>query len=349
MTIPFVQPECPQRVLLIKPSSLGDLVTAMPVLRGLRRSFPQARISWLVSRSLAELIAHDRDLDETILFDRQGLANWWRSPRAGWALWALRRRLRTGRFDWVIDLQGLFRSGYFARATGAAVRAGFADAREMARGFYTHPISVRAAHTVDRNIELARALGVDARSEDFTLELSDVARQFADAFCRERTLPPGGFVAVAPATRWATKAYPVRQWRKVIRALSHDLPVVLLGAPNERDVCAAVCEGMTGVIDLSGGTGIAELTGVVAASAGVLCNDSAVMNIAPALGVPAVVMIGPTRAEHTGPYRLGQALVADVPCQGCRKRTCRHVTCMQSIEAGRVLDAARAMLARRST
>ncbi|HAU36588.1 MAG TPA: hypothetical protein DCX07_02585, partial [Phycisphaerales bacterium] len=108
MTIPFVQPECPQRVLLIKPSSLGDLVTAMPVLRGLRRSFPQARISWLVSRSLAELIAHDRDLDETILFDRQGLANWWRSPRAGWALWALRRRLRTGRFDWVIDLQGLF-------------------------------------------------------------------------------------------------------------------------------------------------------------------------------------------------------------------------------------------------
>ena len=70
----------PRRVLIVKPSALGDVVTAVPVLRGLKRTFPDSRVSWMLARSCAPLMAHDTDLDEVVPFDRRGLGKWWRSP-----------------------------------------------------------------------------------------------------------------------------------------------------------------------------------------------------------------------------------------------------------------------------
>ena len=110
----------PGKVLIIKPSALGDVVTALPVLRGLRRTFPQARLSWLLSRSCADLVARDPDLDEVVYFDRRGLGRAWHSPAAVRLLWQFLRSLRHGGYDWIIDLQGLLRSGIFSRATASS-------------------------------------------------------------------------------------------------------------------------------------------------------------------------------------------------------------------------------------
>ncbi|MGB2820267.1 MAG: glycosyltransferase family 9 protein, partial [Phycisphaerae bacterium] len=163
------KPATPRKVLIIKPSSLGDVVTALPVLRGLRRTFPATRVSWLLSTACAPLLADDGDLDEIVPFDRRRMGRAWRSPAAVRLLAGFLAALSRGGFDWVIDLQGLFRSGFFALATGAEVRAGFADAREGAWAFYTHRHRPAERHTVDRNVSLARMLGIDARREDMTL------------------------------------------------------------------------------------------------------------------------------------------------------------------------------------
>jgi len=323
-------------------------VTALPVLRGLRRSFPNTHIAWLVSDTCALLIAHDSQLDEVIFFRRRMLGRAWRSPAAARELVRLLRALRRERFDWVIDLQGLLRSGLLSRRTGAGVRAGFADAREGAPLFYTHRLPPGEGHTVDRNIALARMLGVDARAEDMTLELSPAAKKFAERVLPAEGLPPGGFLACVPPTTWPTKLYPVRHWRRVVRELKKNIPIVLLGAPSESPLCEAVAEGLgTGVVNLAGRTTVDELAGVIAASAGVLCCDSAAKFIAPALGVDCVMLVGPTRLERTGPYLRGRAVVSDVPCQGCLKRRCSHVTCMESIDPAEVISAADAMLNRR--
>jgi len=110
--------------------------------------------------------------------------------------------------------------------------------------------------------------------------------------------------------------------------------------------CRAVAQGAgEGVIDLGGRTDLVELVGLIAAARGVLCSDSAAKFIASAVGVDSVTLIGPTRPERTGPYRLGRAVVADVPCQGCLKRRCSHITCMESIRPDDVLLAVDAMLA----
>jgi len=343
--LPTRQLPAPKRVLIIKPSALGDVVTALPVLRGLRRGLPQARIAWMLSEACAPLVRHDGDLDEVILFERNRLGRAWRSPSATATLVRFLLRLRRGRFDWVIDLQGLLRSGLFTAATTAPLRAGFADAREGAWAFYTVRVRPQRPHTVDRNLALIRRLGVDATGRDMRLEVSVAGRDFADAFCSHRRIEPGGFLVCAPTTRWPTKLYPVRHWRTVVSRLSRRLPVVLIGASGDRAVCREVSEGIgPGVIDLTGETAVDEMVGLIAASAGVICCDSAAKFIAPAVDVDCVTLIGPTRLERTGPRPGGRAILADVPCQGCLKRRCRHITCMQTIDPAEVISAAEKML-----
>ena len=338
----------PRRVLIIKPSALGDVVTAMPVLRGLRRTFPDAQIEWLVNNDFAPLIAHDADLDACMLFDRGKLAAAWRSPASARTAWRFLGDLRKGAFDWVLDLQGLLRSGLFAAATGAPVRAGFAGAREGAALFYNRRIRTSAAHTVDRNIELARGLGIDARGEDMTLQVSPGGREFVKGFLQTNALSPGAYLVCVPPTRWPTKRYPPRHWRRVISALAGGITVVLLGGPGDRDVCAAAAENVDGsLISLAGETDVEQFVGVLASSGGVLCCDSAAATIASATGVDVVVLTGPTRPQRTGPYRRGTVVAADVPCRGCLKRRCSHVTCMELIDPAQVVAATEKMLENR--
>ena len=183
MTQSRAKPASPRRVLIVKPSSLGDVVTAMPLLRGLRRTFGDIHIAWLIGKTALPLIAHDTDVNDCVIFDRKTLGRAWRSPGASRKLKAFVGQLKRGRYDWAIDAQGLLRSALLARATRAEVRAGFAEAREGSTLFYTHRVSVdRESHTVDRNIALARALGIDARPEDMTLQVSHDAQEFANEF-----------------------------------------------------------------------------------------------------------------------------------------------------------------------
>lgn len=340
-------PSEPRKILIVKPSSLGDVVSAVPVLRGLRRTFPNSRIAWFISTSCLPLIEHDRDLDDVVLFDRARLGRCWRSWSSAKALLALAADLKKPRYDWVIDLQGLFRSGLFTAATRCPVRVGLADCREPAEFFYTRLVRVNQPHIVDRNIALARQLGADARREDFSLQVQPEAARQVSAILAARGLAAGKFLACVPPTRWSSKRYPVRHWRRVVSELVRDVPVVLLGSPDpqERRLCRQVADGQPpGVIDLSGQTTIAQMVALIAASSGVVCCDSSADFIAPAVGVDVVAVLGPTRAERIGPYLRGTALVSEAPCRGCLRRSCRHNTCMQMIEPAEVIAAARKML-----
>lgn len=103
---------------------------------------------------------------------------------------------------------------------------------------------------------------------------------------------------------------------------------------------------MPRVLNLAGQTSVAQMVGVIAASGGVICCDSAAKFIAPAVGVPAVALLGPTRVEHTGAFSPSEqvkveSIVAPVPCQGCLKKRCRHITCMELIDPASVVQAAR--------
>ncbi len=328
----------PEKVLILKPSSLGDVVSALPVLAGLRRTFPHAHIAWMVTPGCAPILDGQEGLDEIILFDRRRFGRIGRSPGPTRDFITFCRNLRRRRFDWVIDLQGLFRSGFFARVTGAAVRAGFADAREFAGIFYTHPINVQAEHTVARNIALVRELGIDADENDLTLTVTQEANAFVESFMTEQGLRRGQYLIIAPGTRWATKLYPRRHWRKVVAELSRDVPIVLTGSDDDGELCDNLTGDNSKVFNLAGQTTLPQVVALIASAGAVVCCDSSANFIAPAVGTPFVTLIGPTRPERTGPPSpLGKAIVADIPCAGCLKRRCRHNTCMQLITPEQVI------------
>src|SRR5262249_19002049 len=148
----------PRRIALIKPSALGDIVHALPVLSALRSRFPAAHISWIVNRSYASLLDGHPDLDAVVAFDRHAAR---RNALAGaWEFTRFLRELWRQRFDLVLDLQGLLRTGVMALATGAPRRVGLAKAREGARWFYTDVVpapDLNAMHAVDRYWQMALA------------------------------------------------------------------------------------------------------------------------------------------------------------------------------------------------
>src|SRR4030065_1701219 len=161
-------PECFKSILIAKPSSLGDIVLALPALRALRMSFPEAKISWLIRPEFAELIENHPHLDKIITFDRKLLGKAWFHPGAFGALMSPIRKLRRSRFDAIFDFQGLFRTASFAWLSGCKKRFGMANAREFATIFYTHkvPQNIESIHMVDYYLKIIQAAG----ASDFGVE-----------------------------------------------------------------------------------------------------------------------------------------------------------------------------------
>ncbi|MFC1653149.1 glycosyltransferase family 9 protein, partial [Planctomycetota bacterium] len=150
-----------QRILIIKPSALGDIVLALPALSLIRTSFPEAQISWLVCPEFAPLLEGHPYINDLIHFDRRSIRRAWRSKQGWYALRDLVRELRSHHFDVVFDFQGLLRTGLAGRLTGAPDRFGPANAREGAPLFYSHRIKPDEGtqHLVDHYHRIVTAAG----------------------------------------------------------------------------------------------------------------------------------------------------------------------------------------------
>ena len=344
-----------ERILIVKPSSLGDVVHALPVLHGLRQRYPNARIDWLIAPLFAPLVEGHADIDELVLFDRSRYGRMLRNPRACRDFVLFLQRLRRRRYDLVVDLQGLFRSGFLARATGAATRIGFRYAREMAWLFYNHRIPAIDGdeHAVDRNYRVSRLLGFEDVAVRFNLEIDDAARAGARAMLRHVGLDDArSVVAVVPGARWATKVWSRGRFANVIDRLEQESAArcVLLGSSGETELCGDIASQCAVVpADLSGRTSLREMAAIIASVGAVLCHDSGVMHIAVALERPLVCLMGPTNPARTGPYRRARDVVrVELDCAPCYLRKlsqCRHAhRCMEELSVDAVMTAMKTAL-----
>lgn len=349
-----------ERILLIKPSSLGDVIHALPVLRGLRRKFPQARIDWLISTSLAPLLEGHDDVTDLVLFDRRKLGRLATSPRAAGAFVAFVRLLRERNYDLVIDLQGLFRSGFFAWASGAEIRLGFAEVREGASLFYTHRGLALDPdlHAADRNWKLAQCVGLDDAPLDFDLQIKELDRAAAGGLLLEHGWSANQrMIAVLPGARWETKLWSPHRFAEVIDKLHRagSGRCVLLGGESERPLCRLVAESCkVAPLDLCGKTPLRMLAAMIERASVTLCHDSGPMHIAAALNRPLVCLIGPTNPRRTGPYqRLDSVVRLDLDCAPCYFRKlsqCPHQhRCMKDLGVEAVIRAMQRALASSKT
>ena len=256
-------------------------------------------------------------LDGVVPFPRSAWRGLWRRPDKLRSVGSFLRTLRRGRFDLVIDCQGLARSGAMALATGARRRVGDRAAREGARLTYTDAVSVpKGVHEVDRMLAIAARAGAEPDGAiDLHVPPDDVVRwtqHRRDLGLEER------FVVLAPATRWPSKTWPAGCWSSLGRQLldiDASLRLVLVGSPAERSVAGAVATGLHDVadrvIDLSGRTRIGELMALIEDAALTIASDSAPLHMAVGLGGRYLGLYGPTDPSVVGPWRgLDKIVVA---------------------------------------
>jgi lipopolysaccharide heptosyltransferase I len=355
----------PERILILKPTALGDVATTLPLLCDLRRAYPDAQIDWLIHPAYAPLIEGHDALREAIRFDRKQLAAWWYRLSAFRLLVALLRKLRRARYDLVVDAQGLFRSGFLTRITGAKTRVGFANARELATLAYTRKVRLpdggRGMVAVDRMRALAGALGIDVSgAAEFRMPVARAAGAIVagtEEDERLRTLVAAtDFVAVIPGARWNTKRWPIDRYTELVRhLLTEGHSVVLLGSPDEQPLADTIeaaledhppTDASATLVNLAGKTTLAEMIGVLARTALVIGNDSGPLHIAIALGRKTLSIYGPTDPNFVGPYgQLEHVLRHAVPCHPCRRKECDHHSCMNGVPVELAWEKARGRLA----
>jgi heptosyltransferase I len=322
-----------ERILIIKPSAIGDVVHTLPILNLLRRRWPAARISWLVTPACAGILEGHPQLDDVILFERKRWATWWRHPSRWLELRRFTRELRAKQFDLVLDLQGLFRSGWLARKTRAPVRIGFSNARELAWAFYTHrvPVDTLEQHAIDRYLKLARFIGCDGPVK-YVFPHTETDR------AEIRSLAPPAYAVLAPGTNWPTKRWPIERFAMLPAALKQrfGLESVVIGGPSETGLASQI----PGATNLAGKTSLRRLCALIERAAVVVSNDSGPMHIAAALDRPLVALFGPTNPMRTGPHNRPDAVLKlDIPCSPCYSRKCSHQSCLQWMTLDPVLSA----------
>jgi len=330
------------RILVVKPSSLGDILHVFPALELLRRHYPDAELDFLVNPEFDPLLDFSPfPVSRRIHFERRKLAGFFSGPVE---FLKLVRALREKKYDLVVDFQGLFRSAFFAwiarRRRGTV--CGFASPREKtARLFYDRKAETRSLHAVAKNVELADFVtGADDEVPDPEIPAA------GNAVCSaEKT--PGPRIVVFPGARWPSKCFPAKLFSDVMRRVkegANEAAFIISGSAAEQPKAAAVREGLPPdfpVTDMTGRSTIPELFGLIRSADAVLCNDSGPMHIAALLKRPVFSFFGPTDPQKTGPWgQEDRVFRGKAGCAPCMNRICpKTETLCHRIDPGIVSDA----------
>jgi lipopolysaccharide heptosyltransferase I len=303
----------PQRILIIRPSALGDVCRTVPVLVSLRAAYSDAAIDWVVQDGFVDAVSAHPALSEVIGFPRGRFARWWTRPDILLELLSWIRRLRKRRYDLVVDCQGLGRSGAMTFSTGASTRVGLRTARELGWVGYTDRHRPEPGlHTVDEMLSLLHPLGVPA-VPDLRLYVPAAADGWWSARRQDLGLKDGRYGILAPTSRWPAKRWPADRWRRIVEPLrQRGLDrLLLIGAPSEREQIRAVTgdEAAPGLVDVCGETTVGQTMALIAGAELVVANDSAPLHMAVGLGRPYVGLFGPTDPARVGPYGNGGVVV----------------------------------------
>lgn len=342
-----------RRILVIKLSSLGDIVHTLPAVAALRKRFPSVLVSWLVKSQWASILEENPDVDEVLPVD----VSWRNIPR-------LIRDLRQRHFDVVLDFQGLFRTGFLGLFSGATLRVGFARAREGAPWMYTHRVPLPGEgesswrllpmHAVDRNLAIAGFLGADISRPIFHLpQLAEDEKFIRGLLPRTEVEDYTQFIALAPWSRSAVKSWPLGRFVELAEELmgSSTLRVVVLGGPSE---LASANEfrrlQSQGLVNLVGKLSLRQLPVLLRRVNLVIGNDSSLIHLAAGVGTPVLAIFGPTQHQATGPYPVTGHSVrrTELPCSPCGQRICRnpiYLECLHTISVSSVLEAIQEMMA----
>jgi lipopolysaccharide heptosyltransferase I len=290
---------CEQKFLVVRLSSLGDLVHTIPAVAALRAAFPAAPIDWLVDRRWLPLIEMVTCIDRAIPLDR--------SPRRVLALIA---RLRRQRYTCALDLQGRYRSAVLGWLSGAPRRIGRAAAATREPGaalFCTDRVVPTGRHIVDMTVDLAVRAGAAPQPEpQFPLRVPpEAVRAVSEQLARQGI--DGPYVVISPGGGWKSKCWPPQRFGALAAALlrGHNLPSVVNVAPGEEEMAREILRAAAPARPPALSFEIPELAALLAAARLVVAGDTGPLHLAAALGTRVIGLFGSTDPARNGPLPRG--------------------------------------------
>lgn len=324
------------KILLIRLSSLGDVVLATAAVEALREDRPDAEVHVLTKPAFREVFRGNPGVAEVLGWD----------PGAG--VFGLSQAVRSRRYDRVVDLHGNLRTAILqALAPGVRWSRYCKGAwRRRLAVWLRRPGLLPGDHVVDRYLAALGPLGVAPRRRLPKLYPTEPDRARAgqllgQAGWKKESIP----VALAPGARWPTKAWPADFWGELIGEMPPEWFPVALGGPGEADLAAIILAGRPGA-NLAGRTSILETAAVLERCGALVTNDSASLHVAGAVGTPVVALFGPT-VRGFGFHPLGPrdvVLEEELSCRPCslhggERCPLGHHRCLAGIEPGRVGEA----------
>ena len=348
-----VKVKTPHNILVIRLSSIGDVVHTIPALNALRDHWPRARIDWAVECRCKDVLLDNPDVDALLEIDT---ARWRRSIFSHHTFSSLIqsvRQLRERRYDLVLDFQGTLKSAFWSFLARSNCRIGYVR-KHLKEGpasiFYTRRIKLNTnnLHAIDRCLALTQSIGVPNGNYSFPLFIPNEIQQRANQYLDKMRFS-SKYAVINPGGTWSTKRWSPERFGQLATAIAQEwqLPSLVLWGPHEKSFASRVVEASGGAAHLSPQTTVREMLPYIRDARIFVSGDTGPMHIASALNIPVVSIFGPTDPAKNGPFGGEAAVVLKtVPCGPCYKRVCPGYdnVCMTDIQVNDVLGAMRPLL-----
>lgn len=336
-----------KKILIIRLSSIGDVIHCTPVAKALKTAWPDCQITWLAGEVCADLVRYNPYVDECIVWSRERFEKCCRKYefKEAWRMWQeLMALFSDQEFYAVLDIHGLFLTGLIASKIKAERRIGLKDARELNSFFMTETVKPNGRHMTKRYISILEPLGIFANGDDMTLVVPDKEKNFAANFLRQAGVKAGDKLAVlVPGTTWPSKNWSPEFFAKTASLIAGDFKSIICGGVSEIKIGREIESRISGsLINAIGKTNLLEMASILERASVVVAGDTGPLHMAAALKIPTVVIFGPSDPECYRPLgNTSIALFHKQECSFCHKQNCPKgkSDCMKSVLPQEVAEA----------
>lgn len=338
------------KILILKFSALGDVVHTLPIAATIRKTIPDATLVWMVEERFQELLCGNPDVDEVIPLRTKVWRKNWNRKSLGEILSTL-KTLRQHKFDLVLDLHGLLKSGVIAKLSGAPTRVGFhrKNCKEKINTLFTNkkgPYMAGGLHVVDMYLTLLQtALGKIEETKSFPIQVSkESVENITRYFDHNPELNKKPIIGINPGAGFESKQWELNRFAELADRISAELGygIMLTWGPGEEFKVQQIAAQMKHKSWIAPPTSILESIALYKRMALLVSCDSGPLHLAAASGIPTVSIFGPTDPVRNGAYGLNHEVVYKMlSCSFCWKKTCPLGTkeCMQQVSVDEVFQA----------